>query len=44
MKQTLQAAGYEIAVTTNPNYGDYLSLTDIARFRTMENPGYVIQN
>ena len=44
MKQVLQAAGYEIAVTANPNYGDYLSLTDIARFKTRENRGYVIQN
>ena len=24
--------------------GDYFSLTDIAKYRTAENPGYVIQN
>ena len=24
--------------------GDFLSLTDIARYKTSENPGYVIQN
>ena len=24
--------------------GDFISLTDIAKYRTAENPGYVIQN
>ena len=44
MNKTIQAAGIEIAILNNKNYGDYLSLTDIAKFKTVEPPGYVIQN
>ena len=44
MNKTIQAAGIEIAILNNKNYGDYLSLTDIAKFKTVETPGYVIQN
>ncbi len=44
MNKTIQAAGIEIAILNNKNYGDYLSLTDIAKFKTVETSGYVIQN
>jgi len=43
MKTTINAKGYQVEITNN-KLGDYLSLTDIAKFRTLENPGYVIQN
>lgn len=44
LKETINAKGTEIAVISGGNENDYLSLTDIAKYKTDENPGYVIQN
>lgn len=38
------ADGLEISVISVGNEDDYISLTDIAKKRTEENPGYLIQN
>ena len=34
----------EISIISKGDEDDYISLTDIAKWRTVENPGYVIQN
>jgi hypothetical protein len=45
MKKTnIDAIGYKIEVQYGGSSGDFLSLTDIAKYKTTENPGYVIQN
>ena len=45
MKKTIiQANGYDIEVNYGGSEGDFISLTDIAKYTPMENPGYVIQN
>ncbi|PKM76175.1 MAG: DNA-binding protein [Firmicutes bacterium HGW-Firmicutes-15] len=44
MKETIIAKGTEIAVISGGDENDYISLTDIAKYKTDENPGYVIQN
>lgn len=44
MKAKIQAVGYTIEVHYGGQSGDYISLTDIAKYKTTENPGYVIQN
>ena len=45
MKKTIiQANGYDIEVNYGGSEGDFISLTDIAKYKTMEKPGYVIQN
>ena len=38
------ANGHSVEVRYGGASGDYISLTDIARYRTTESPGYVIQN
>lgn len=43
-KTNIEAAGYSIEVQYKGKEGDFISLTDIAKFKTSENPGYVIQN
>lgn len=43
-KDKINADGYEISVISIGDEDDYISLTDIAKKRTVENPGYVIQN
>lgn len=43
-KDKIKADGIEITVVSTGDVDDYISLTDIARKRTVENPGYVIQN
>lgn len=43
IKSTIHANGVEIQVNTI-NETDYISLTDIARKRDIENPRYIIQN
>lgn len=43
-KDKIEASGVEITVLSTGNEDDYISLTDIAKKRTVENPGYVIQN
>ena len=44
MKTNIQAVGYTIEVHFGGKSGDFISLTDIAKYKTTENPGYVIQN
>ena len=44
LKETIIAKGTEIAVISRGDDNDYISLTDIAKYKTDENPGYVIQN
>ena len=41
--KSIEAAGYKIEVQSKQS-GDFISLTDIAKYKTKENPGYVIQN
>jgi len=43
-RASINANGYEVEVQYHGAAGDYISLTDIARYRTTESPGYVIQN
>lgn len=43
-KGKITADGVEISVISQGDDNDYISLTDIARRRTAENPGYIIQN
>lgn len=40
----IEANGLPIEVRYCGASGDYISLTDIAKYKTSENPGYVIQN
>ena len=46
IESTIHAQGTEISVlsSTNENEEDFISLTDLARYRNSELPGYVIQN
>ena len=39
----LETVGYKIELQSQQS-GDFISLTDIAKYKTKENPGYVIQN
>lgn len=41
--KSIEAAGYKIELQ-GKQLGDFISLTDIAKYKTKENPGYVIQN
>ena len=43
-KTNIIADGHLVEVQYQGIAGDYISLTDIARYRTTESPGYVIQN
>lgn len=40
----IEAKGVNIHAKLSSDNNDYLSLTDIARYRDDENPGYIIQN
>ena len=40
----ITAEGISVEVRYGGIDGDFISLTDIAKYRTVENPGYVIQN
>lgn len=40
----IEAKGINIHAKLSSDNNDYLSLTDIARYRDDENPGYIIQN
>lgn len=42
-RNNIEAIGYKIELQ-NKKSGDFISLTDIAKYKTKENPGYVIQN
>ena len=44
MADKIQAGGYDITFIHQKGLGDFVSLTDIAKFKTEENPGYAIQN
>ncbi|MEG1775787.1 MAG: KilA-N domain-containing protein, partial [Clostridia bacterium] len=44
MKAQISAKGMQIAVVSDGGYDDYISLTDIAKYKNPEYPGYVIQN
>lgn len=43
-KINIDADGVQVEVRYGGADGDFISLTDIAKYRTAENPGYVIQN
>lgn len=43
-KDTIFAKGTDITVISSEDNVDYISLTDIAKYKTDENPGYLIQN
>ena len=43
-RANINANGYSVEVHYQGTAGVYISLTDIARYRTVESPGYVIQN
>ena len=43
-KATIEAKGIEISVQSVSGQDDYISLTDIAKFRDNTYPGYIIQN
>ena len=43
-KLNINADGVQVEVRYGGADGDFISLTDIAKYRTAENPGYVIQN
>ncbi len=42
IKSTIHAKDIDISVLTSMDNADYISLTDIARYRNPEAPGYVI--
>jgi hypothetical protein len=42
-KSAIQAKGFQIAVQTMPDQSDYISITDIARYKS-DDPTAVIQN
>lgn len=44
LKAQISAKGVQIAVVSDGGYDDYISLTDIAKYKNPEYPGYVIQN
>ena len=44
LKETIHAHGFDIGIYTEDFQNEYLSLTDIAKKREGEYPGYVIQN
>ena len=44
IKETIHANGIDIGVYSEDLQNDYISLTDIAKKREGEYPGYVIQN
>ena len=43
-KDKIKAKGFEIQVYTKDFKNDYVSLTDIARYKNTEDPRFVIQN
>lgn len=44
LESKIVASNIEITVISNPNTDDYISLTDIAKYRDPENPRFIIQN
>lgn len=43
-KDTIEAKGFAIQIYTEDFKNDYISLTDIAKYRNREDPRFVIQN
>ena len=43
-KLNINADGVQVEVRYGGAEGDFISLTDIAKYKTSENPGYIIQN
>ena len=43
-KQTIQVQGREVSLFSKPEGKDYISLTDIARYRDSERSDYILQN
>ncbi len=44
MKATIKIKGTEVTVISNGNENDYISLTDIAKYKNATDPRFVIQN
>lgn len=44
MESTIHAQGTEISVLSSASEEDYISLTDLAKYKNPDLPGYVIQN
>jgi hypothetical protein len=44
IKNSLSARGFEIAIMSSPDTVDYVSITDIARFKNPEEPKDVVKN
>lgn len=44
VKDKIHAKGIDISIYTNDFKNEYISLTDIAKYRNVEDPRYVIQN
>ena len=43
-KETIEANGFSIQIYTKDFKNDYISLTDIAKYRNSDDPRFVIQN
>ena len=43
-KDTIKAKGFEIQVYTRDFKNDFVSLTDIARYKNTDDPRFIIQN
>ena len=43
-EDTIEANGFSIQIYTEDFKNDYVSLTDIAKYRNSDNPRFVIQN
>ena len=43
-KETIEANGFSIQIYTEDFKNDYISLTDIAKYRNSDDPRFVIQN
>lgn len=43
-KETLHAKGIDIEIYTEDYQNEYISLTDIAKYRNEDDPRFVIQN
>lgn len=44
IKNTIHAKDTEISVLSSANKDDYISLTDLAKYRDIDNPRFIIQN
>ena len=44
LRENINANGHLVEIRYQGGAGDFISLTDIVKYRTDEHPGYVIQN